>query len=112
MGDAGRWCSAAVWLARGQQLERVESGVPTAVRPNVKLTKQLHDEPRQVGVEAGGIGRGELVQPPPASGPELPRIELDGPAGVGVAHVPEADVDVPRVQPTGHALGDEQRLAR
>jgi hypothetical protein len=34
MGDAGRWCSAAVWLERGQQLERLESGVPTAVRPN------------------------------------------------------------------------------
>jgi hypothetical protein len=33
MRDAGRWCSAAVWLERGQQLERLESGVPTAVHP-------------------------------------------------------------------------------
>jgi hypothetical protein len=32
-----------------------------SLTPPAKLTKQLHDEPRQVGVEAGGIGVCKLL---------------------------------------------------
>lgn len=65
-----------------------------------------------MGVESAGIDARELVEPPPADGPELAGIELDGPAGVGVTHIPEADVQVSGVEPARHALRHEQRLAR
>jgi hypothetical protein len=40
---AGHRCSAAVWLERGQQLEHLESGVPTAV-PSPRLEDSDGDD--------------------------------------------------------------------
>jgi hypothetical protein len=85
---------------------------PPSLAPSTDLTEELDDEPRQVRVEATGIGGSKLVQRPPPGPPELARIELHGPPAIGVADVPEADVNVPGVQSTSHPLRHEQWLAR
>jgi hypothetical protein len=93
----------------------VEVGDPAPRWPKVSARRRaVRGASRGTGAgwgRSGGISRVELVERPPAGGPELSGIELDGPAGVGVTHVPEADIEVPCVETTGHALRHEQRLA-